>query len=179
MWENNNRQCVYLRWSYTAQRKSNHAEGFSPTLEEGTTNIPKPMPGRVIVLYTFFLLLYKEWSNQARKRVSSVCRRVKRDFQNNPLSRWGFFFFFLCITFVRVCFKIAEEMTIIAQTPSSWMAGPFFFLFFQGAMHNYCIACPHMWCGCVIIQSLDRSYFVKWNAELLHTQSRSWSDTCK
>lgn len=25
---------------------------FSPTLEKGTTNIPKPMPGLVILLYT-------------------------------------------------------------------------------------------------------------------------------
>lgn len=82
-------------------------------------------------VYFFPLLLYEEWSNQARKRVSSVCRRVKRDFQNNPLSRWGFFFYFSVLPFavLWVSFKIAEEMTIIAQTLSSWMAGPFFFFF--------------------------------------------------
>lgn len=65
------------------------------------------------------------------KRVSSVCRRVKRDFQNNPLSRWGFFFLFLCITFCCIVSVFQEEMTIIAQTLSSWMAGPFFFSFFR------------------------------------------------
>lgn len=43
----------------------------------------------------FFPLLYEGWSNQAWKCVSSVCWRVKRDFQNNPLSRWGFFLYVL------------------------------------------------------------------------------------
>lgn len=121
----------------------------------------------------FFPPLYEEWSNQAWKRVSSVCWRVKRDFQNNPLSRWGFFMY--CFFYCKIGhFKIAKEVTIIVEILASRMAGPF-----SGTMHNYCIACPHMWCSCVIIQPLDRSYFVKWNAELLHTRHRSWSDTCK
>lgn len=172
MWENNNRQYVYLRWSYTAQRKSNHTKGFSWLLRRVQPIFPNPCQD----LWFHCILFsspYEEWSNQAWKRVSSVCWRVKRDFQNNPLSRWGFFMycFFYCKI---VCFKIAKEVTIIVEILASRIAGPF-----SGTMHNYCIACPHMWCSCVIIQPLDRSYFVKWNAELLHTRHRSWSDTCK
>lgn len=39
-------------------------------------------------------LFYEEWSNQAWMWVSSVCWWVKRDFQNNPISRGGFFLFY-------------------------------------------------------------------------------------
>lgn len=141
---------VYLRWSYTAQRKSNHAEGFSPTLEEGTTNIPKPMPGRVIVLYTFFLLLYEEWSNQARKRVSSVCRREKRDFQNNPLSRWGCVFFFMYY-FLFYCEGVFQD----SRGNDNYCPGAFFvngrtffFCFFFPGSHEqllYCMSAHVMW----------------------------------
>lgn len=42
LWENNNRQYVYLRWSYTAQRKSNHTKGFSWLLRRVQPIFPKP-----------------------------------------------------------------------------------------------------------------------------------------
>lgn len=71
-------------------------------------------------------LLYEEWSNQAWKCVSSVCWRVKRDFQNNPLSRWGFFFSYVLLFIVRWCmFRDSRGNDNYVEMLCSWMAGPF------------------------------------------------------
>lgn len=94
---------------------------------------PNPCQDVWLCCILFSLLLYEEWSNQARKRVSSVCRRVKRDFQNNPLSRWGFFFIFLYY-FLLYC-------ECVSRLPRKWQLLPrrclpewqdlFFFSFFR------------------------------------------------
>lgn len=139
---------------------------------------PNPCQDVWLCCILFSLLLYEEWSNQARKHVSSVCRRVKRDFQNNPLSRWGFFFIFMYY-FLLYCECLSRGNDNYCPDAVFLNGRTFFFFLFRGATHNYCVACPHMWWSRVIIRSLDGSYFVKWNAELLHTRSRSWSDTCK
>lgn len=41
-------------------KKEQPYQGIFLTPEKGTTNIPKPMPGLVIPLYTFFPLLFYE-----------------------------------------------------------------------------------------------------------------------
>lgn len=119
-------------------------------------------------------LLYEEWSNQAWKWVSSVCWWVKRDFQNNPISRGGFFLFYelhFWFFFASCAFQDSSGHDNYCRDTIFMNARtPFFSLLFLEARTNYCVARLQVQCRCVIIQSLDRSYFVKWNAELLHTR---------
>lgn len=117
-------------------------------------------------------LLYEEWSNQAWMWVSSVCWWVKRDFQNNPISRGGFFLFYelhfwFFFFFLRVVpFKIAQDTTIIAEIPSSWMPGPPFFpLLFLEARTNYCVARLQVQCRL-------RYYSVSW--QVIFCQMKCW-----
>ncbi len=124
LWENNNRQYVYLRWSYTAQRKSSHTRGVSWLLRRVQPIFPNPCQDLWFRCILFFLSFMKGWSNQAWKCVSSVCWRVRRDFQNNPLSRWGFFMD--CFVIVRCSvFQDSRGHDNYAKILSSWMAGPF------------------------------------------------------
>lgn len=123
-------------------------------------------------------LLYEEWSNQAWKWVSSVCWWVKRDFQNNPISRGGFslfyelhFFFFWYFSLRVVPFNIAQDTAIIAEIPSSWMPGPpffsFFFFFFviSGGAHK-------LLCRTTASVMQPRYYSVSW--QVIFCQMKCW-----
>lgn len=150
-------------------------KGFSWLLRRVQPIFPNPCQDlwfRCILSFFFLLLLlYEEWSNQAWKCVSSVCWRGKRDFQNNPLSRWEFLMFFFFHTNTRCVSWECRKWQLYRDAISSNER--------QNLFVELCVMWPHIWSSSVIIQSLDRSYFVKWNAELLRTLQRSWSDTCK
>lgn len=102
---------------------------------------PNPCQDVWLCCILFSLLLYEEWSNQARKRVSSVCRRVKRDFQNNPLSRWGFFLFF-CITFCCIVSVFQDSRGNDNYCPDAvFLNGRTFFFFPFSGSHAQLLCC--------------------------------------